>query len=218
MGCGSCASACSYQALVAYGKRMSVEDVFALVERDRMFYDSSGGGLTVSGGEPLLQPGFVRELFERCREAGIHTCVETSGHAPAQALREVLPHSDYVLFDLKLQDPPAHQRHTGRSNELIRGNARIAAESEVEILFRMPLIPGINDDRQNIQDTADLLLSLRGPRRALQLMPYHRLGKGKYESLDRPYRLADTPSPNAEQVERVRMMFVNRGVECTVSE
>jgi pyruvate formate lyase activating enzyme len=217
-GCGSCADACSYKALVVYGKRMSVDEVFRAVERDRMFYESSGGGVTVSGGEPLLQPGFVRALFERCREAGIRTCIETSGHAPEAALRQVVPHVDHVLFDLKLQDLNAHRRYTGRANGLIRKNARIVAESAAEVLFRMPLIPGINDGPQNIQETADFVRSLGGRRRAVQLMPYHRLGRGKYESLDRPYRLSTLVSPKPEHVEQVRQIFAASGVECTVSE
>jgi pyruvate formate lyase activating enzyme len=203
---------------VVYGKRMSVDEVFGAVERDRTFYESSGGGVTVSGGEPLLQPTFVSALFERCREAGIHTCIETSGHAPEAALRQVIPHVDHVLFDLKLQDPNAHRRYTGRANGLIRKNAGIVAESAAEVLFRMPLIPGINDGRQNTQETADFVCSLGGRRRAVQLMPYHRLGKGKYESLDRPYRLSTLVSPKPEHVEQVRQIFVASGVECTVSE
>jgi pyruvate formate lyase activating enzyme len=217
-GCGSCADACSYKALVRYGKNMSVDEVFGAVERDRMFYESSGGGLTVSGGEPLLQPGFLRALLQRCREAGIHTCIETSGHAPEAALRQVLPHVDHVLFDLKLQDLSAHRRYTGRPNGLIRKNARIVAESAAEVLFRMPLIPGINDGRQNIQETADFVRSLGGRRRAVQLMLYHRLGKGKYESLDRPYRLTTLVSPKPKHVEQVRQIFAASGVECSVSE
>ena len=217
-GCGACVEACSQKALVMYGTRMSVDQVFGAVERDRMFYESSGGGVTVSGGEPLLQPIFVSALFERCREAGIHTCIETSGHAPTAALRQVVPHTDHVLFDLKLQAVNAHRRYTGKSNRLILKNAEVVAESAAEVLFRAPLIPGINDGRQNIQETADFVRSLEGSRRAVQLMPYHRLGRGKYESLDRPYRLSRLVSPKPEQVEQARQIFVANGVECTVSE
>jgi pyruvate formate lyase activating enzyme len=217
-GCGTCAQACSYKALVLYGKRLSVDEVFIAVARDRMFYDSSGGGVTLSGGEPLLQPGFAGALFERCHEAGIDTCLETSGCAPTAALREVLPHTDHVLFDLKLHDGAAHRRYAGRSNRLILENAALAAASGADVLFRMPLVPGINDGQEHVEATASFIRRLQGATSAVQLMPYHRLGKGKYESLDRPYRLSDLVAPAPDQVERVREIFTASGVECTVSE
>jgi pyruvate formate lyase activating enzyme len=217
-GCGDCARVCSYKALVVYGTRMSVDEVFAVVERDRKFYESSGGGVTVSGGEPLLQRPFTLSLLERCREAGIDTCIETSGQAPAAALREAARRADHLLFDLKAHDPGTHRRYTGRSNVLIRRNARMVVEGDGDVLFRMPLIPGVNDGRREVEQTADFVRDLGGKRRAVQLMPYHRLGKGKYESLDRPYRLSALEPHTPEQVEQVRQMFVARGVECTVSE
>jgi pyruvate formate lyase activating enzyme len=217
-GCGECAQACSYKALVVYGKLMSVDEVYAVVERDRMFYESSGGGVTLSGGEPLLQRGFVLPMLERCREAGIDTCIETSGQAPAAALRQAVERADHVLFDLKAHDPSTHRRYTGRSNVLIRGNARMVAEGAGDVLFRMPLVPGVNDSPEEVQETADFVRNLAGKRRAVQLMPYHRLGTGKYESLDQPYRLSALVPHTPEQVERVRQVFVASGVECTVSE
>ena len=216
-GCGACSSACSRKAIVLYGRPLSVEEVFDAVERDRMFYQSSGGGVTVSGGEPLLQPRFVHALFEKCREAGIHTCVETSGHAAVASFREVLAYTDYVLYDLKLQDSGGHRRYTGKPNSLVRKNAKIVAGSGVEVLFRMPLVPGITDGLQNIQATADFLHSLGATRPALQLMPYHRLGTGKYQSLGRRYRLTGAVSPTSDQSEGVRKLFEDSGVSCTIS-
>ena len=112
-GCGECVASCSYEALVLYGRRMTVDEVFDVVRRDAMFYDASGGGVTVSGGEPLLQPAFVGALLRRCRDAGIHTCVETSGCAPESAVRRVLPYADYWLYDLKLYDPARHSELHG---------------------------------------------------------------------------------------------------------
>jgi pyruvate formate lyase activating enzyme len=218
LGCGTCTSACVSGALVVYGRSMTVEEVFHAVERDKMFYQPSGGGVTVSGGEPLLQPRFVRALFEACRQAGIHTCIETSGYAPEAALRQVLPHTDYVLYDLKLQDLDAHRRYTGKSNSLICRNAKTVAHSGVEVLFRMPLIPGITDSLQNTQATTDLMHSLLGERRpSIQLMPYHRLGNGKYESLGRWQRLTGVVSPTPDQVEKVQKAFDDSEVSCTVS-
>lgn len=114
--CGRCAESCLYGALVVYGEAMSSEAVFQKVRRDRMFYESSGGGVTVSGGEPLAKPEFVSELFSRCREEGIHTCIETCGYAPESALRRVLPVTDLFCFDLKLMDSAGHRLQTGQEN------------------------------------------------------------------------------------------------------
>jgi pyruvate formate lyase activating enzyme len=216
-GCGLCVSACSYKALVLYGDSMNAAEIFHAVFRDKMFYDSSGGGVTVSGGEALLQPQLVCDLFAKCRQAGIHTCIETSGHADASALRQVLPYTDLVLYDLKHMNPDKHRRYTGKPNNLILSNAIIVMESGVETLFRMPLIPGINDDLQNIKDTADFLYGLGRNACRIELMPYHQLGKGKYESLDRKYNLPDVPVPEPEQIDSVKKAFENHDIACLIS-
>jgi pyruvate formate lyase activating enzyme len=216
-GCGLCSSVCYYQALVLNGKPISVESVFDAVKRDAMFYQPSGGGVTVSGGEVLLQPQFVSSLLEVCRRKGIHTCIETSGYGSESALQQILPFLDYVLFDLKLMNSNRHLIYTGKTNELILANAGIVAQNQAEFLFRMPLIPGVNDDPENIRQTAKFLQAL-GPRALrIELMPYHRLGTGKYESLDRIYPMAELTSPELEQVERVKNAFHELGIACTVS-
>ncbi len=216
--CGICSSVCSYQALVLYGKPMNADEVFDAVKRDNIFYQASGGGVTISGGEPLLQPEFVVDLFKKCRRAGIHTCIETSGYAPESALRQVLPYTNYVLYDLKHLNSEKHRRHTGKPNRLILTNAKIVAASGVEVLFRMPLIPGINDDLQNIKETAELLHKLGNNTPRIELMPYHRLGKGKYESLDKEYRLSGILSPEPEHLESLKNAFEANGIICLVSK
>jgi pyruvate formate lyase activating enzyme len=216
-GCGACSSVCSYKAFVLYGKPMNAEEIFNAVIRDKMFYEASGGGVTVSGGEALLQPQLVSDVFEKCRQSGIHTCIETSGYAAEEALKKVLLYADYVLYDLKLQYSGKHQRYTGKPNSLILENAKVVAESGIEKLFRMPLIPGVNDDTQNIKETADFLHRLGNKVTRIELMPYHRLGKGKYESLDKEYLLPGVLSPEPEQVELVKKAFEDRGITCTVS-
>ena len=217
-GCGVCCLACSYKALVLYGKSMNAEEIFDFVNRDNMFYEASGGGVTVSGGEALLQPQLVSELFQKCRQAGIHTCIETSGYVAESALRQVLPYTDYILYDLKHLNSEKHRQYTCKPNNLILDNAKIAASSGVETLFRMPLIPGINDDEENIKETADFLHSLGNNTLRLELMPYHRLGKGKYESLDKKYPLHDVPSPESEYLESIKKAFESGGIMCTISK
>jgi pyruvate formate lyase activating enzyme len=216
-GCGTCSSACSYGALILYGKPMSAGEIFTSLSRDKMFYDASGGGVTVSGGEALLHPQLVRELFDKCRQAGIHTCIETSGQAPESALKQVVPYTDYILYDLKHMDTETHRRYTGHPNDLILANARIAAASGVEILFRMPLIPGVNDSPQNVKETADFLHSLGNKALRIELMPYHRLGKGKYDSLNRKFTFDDAVAPGQALIESVKKAFEANGIICLVS-
>jgi len=216
-GCGECSSVCYYKALVLYGKQMNADEVFDAVKRDKMFYDASSGGVTVSGGEALLQPQFVCDLFEKCRRVGIHTCMETSGYAAESALRQVLPYTDYVLYDLKLLNSDRHRQYIGKPNSLILSNAKIVAASGIETLFRMPLIPGINDDLQNIKETAEFLHGLGNNALRIELMPYHRLGKGKYESLDKEYRLSELLSPEPGHTELVKRKFEDSGIICLIS-
>jgi pyruvate formate lyase activating enzyme len=216
-GCGACSTICSYKAFVLYGKPMNAGEIFDAVNQDKMFYQASGGGVTVSGGEALLQPQLVYDLFEKCRRAGIHTCIETSGYATKSALRQVLPYTDYILYDLKHLNSDKHRQYIGKPNSLIIANAKIVAASGVEMLFRMPLIPGVNDDKQNIRDTADFLHVLGNNALRIELMPYHRLGKGKYDSLDRPYHLPELLSPEPEHVESIKKTFEADGIICLIS-
>lgn len=216
-GCSICSMACVYKALITYGQLMNAEEIFDVVKRDKMFYEASSGGVTVSGGEALLQPLMVAALFEKCRQEGIHTCVETSGYAAESAFQQVLPLTDYVLFDLKLMNPDKHQQYTGKPNNLILSNAKLVAKSGVVTLYRMPLIPGINDDAQNIKDTSEFLKGL-GNNTRLELMPYHRLGKGKYESLGKKYLLPDVPIPEQEYLESIKKAFELKGLICTISK
>src|SRR4030042_290493 len=217
-GCGMCCSACSYKALVLYGQAMNAEEIFDVVNRDKMFYKTSGGGVTVSGGEALRQSQLVSELFQKCRHAAINTCIETSGYEAESSLERVLSYTDYILYDLKYMNPEKHRQYTGKPNNLILSNAKFVAESGVETLFRMPLIPGINDDEQTIKETADFLHGLGHNCIRIELMPYHRLGKGKYESLNKKYPLPDVPSPESEHLESIKKAFEFGGIMCTISK
>ena len=216
-GCGECVASCSYKALVLYGRQMTVDEVFDAVRRDALFYDASGGGVTVSGGEPLLRPAFVSAVLQKCREAGIHTCVETSGCAPEPAVRRVLPHADCWLYDLKLYDPARHCSYTGRANETILANAAIVTGSGADVLFRMPIIPGITDEPGNLEMIADFLQRIAGIGGRIELMPYHRLAEGKYRSLDRPCPLPGVAPLASGDLAGVQKVFADHGLECTIS-
>ncbi len=165
---------------------MTVAEVWDAVRRDKMFYDNSGGGVTVSGGEPLLWSKFVRELFELSHQERIDTCIETCGLADPEALLDVIPVTDHFLFDLKHMDSDIHKKYTGQSNRQILKNAALVLEHGADVVFRQPLIPGINDSIMNIEATAGFLTSLGKSATRLQLMPYHRMGQSKYKALNMP--------------------------------
>jgi pyruvate formate lyase activating enzyme len=215
--CGACAKACHYGALVVYGEEMTSEEVFGKVRRDKMFYDTSGGGVTVSGGEPLLQPGFVRDLFERCKAEGIATCVETCGNVPLGAITDVAAATDQFYFDLKVMGADAHEKNTGCTNGRILANAKYLAENGAELLFRQPLIPGVNDGAGNIDETTGFMKSLGPGGMRIQLLPYHGMGQSKYAALDMAYPTESMAVMAKEAVENVREAYIARGVECTVS-
>ena len=216
--CGKCVSVCHPEALTIYGKEMTAAEVFDEVYRDRMFYEGTGGGITVSGGEPLQQPHFLLAVLGLCRNAGIHTCLETTGYTTKEVLEQILPVTDHVLFDLKHMDSSLHRRFTGKPNKQILDNAGRVAMSDTPLMFRMPLVPGFNDTPQNIGDTADYIRGLEGSHiQGLELMPYHRMGTGKYESLDKPYALSHVKPSESDYVESIRQKFEAFGLICTVS-
>ncbi len=214
--CGKCLDACYYDALVRYGKEMSAETVFDQVRRDKMFYDASGGGVTVSGGEPLTQPEFVEELFRLCKQDGISTCVETCGFVPAETMERVFLLVDQFYFDIKSIDDEIHQHYTGASNVQILENAKLLVKKGAKILFRQPLIPGVNSTPEQVERTAAFLKSLGGEQR-LQLMPYHRMGTSKYAALNQPYEMGEVPIMPQDELNAIEARFHELGVPCSIS-
>lgn len=211
--CGECVGICAPGALTVYGKTVTVEDIFNEVNKDRAFFEGSSGGVTASGGEPLQQADFVTALFKMCQEAGIGTCLDTSGCVPSEQLEKVLPFTDYVLYDIKLIDNEQHKNYTKMTNELILHNAKVVAESGAEILCRIPLIKGVNDSESNISETARFLKTL-GKDIGIELLPYHRLGTAKYKTLDRAYPGEAFLTPSDEEIEAVRKIFEEYSVPC----
>jgi pyruvate formate lyase activating enzyme len=194
---------------------MSAPDVYREVSRDKIFYED-GGGVTVSGGEPLAHACFVKELFELCKEGGISTCLETSGFADKMNLEMLLPLTDHILFDIKLLDSEKHWAYTGQPNGRILENAKVAAQSGVDIVFRIPLIPKVNDDGGNIAETAKFIKGIVA-KPQVQLMPYHRMGDSKYTALNITNVMREVDTMPPESVEAVRRRFEDSGVECSIS-
>jgi pyruvate formate lyase activating enzyme len=196
---------------------MTISEVWNAVLCDKMFYDSSGGGVTVSGGEPLLWSKFVRELFELCHKEFINTCIETCGFVKRQALLDVIPVTDHFLFDLKHMNSDIHRKHTGSSNSQILKNAALVLNHGADVLFRQPLIPGINDSITNIEATANFLVNLGKNAARLQIMPYHRMGQSKYMALNRTCMMEELAMADDERVEAIRKAYIARGIDCTIS-
>ena len=215
--CGDCSDHCSYGALIRYGESMTVAEVWDAVRCDKMFYDSSGGGVTVSGGEPLLWSEFVRELFELSRKKRIDTCIETCGLADPEALLDVLPVTDRFLFDLKHMDSDIHKKYTGQPNSQILTNAVLILEHGADVVFRQPLIPSVNDSIVNIEATAEFLTGLGKNARRLEIMPFHKMGQAKYKALDMPYSMEGIGVADDGRVEAVKKAYIDIGIDCTIS-
>lgn len=186
------------------GKDVTVEEVMETVEKDRPYYQRSGGGLTLSGGESLCQPDFARDLLRAAKERGINTALESMGCAPFSVIEEILPYLDTYLLDIKHMDGEKHREFTGRSNELMLENAeKIAVTGKTNLVIRVPVIPGFNCTKKEIQDIAVFADRLAGVKK-IHLLPYHRLGQDKYEGLGRKYELEGLLPPENGQMEELR--------------
>ena len=210
--CGACADACPSRARRLAGRSLSVRNVLDVVGHDRLFYDESGGGVTFSGGEPLAQAEFLVECLRASRERGYHTAVDTCGYAPTRRLVEVAGATDLILYDLKLMDGRRHLELAGVSNELILENARVIGERGVAIWIRFPLIPGVNDDEDNLAALGRFVRSMPAVQQ-VNVLPYHRLGMDKYPRLGRPNTMpvptAATPQQVANAAERLAAWGLN---------
>jgi pyruvate formate lyase activating enzyme len=199
--CGKCIEKCSALAREMIGEKLTIEEVIKEIEKDLVFYEESGGGVTFSGGEPLKQPEFLEELLNGCREKKIHTAVDTSGYISWEILDKISPKVDLFLYDLKIMDSKKHQKYTGVSNEIILENLKKLSSVHHNIFVRFPVIPGINDDYQNIKETGEFLSSLKITQ--VNLLPYHYIGIDKYKRLGRTYKLVTTQPSSEEKLSEI---------------
>jgi pyruvate formate lyase activating enzyme len=204
--CGACVEECYAEARELVGKRMSVGEVMEEIERDRPFYEQSGGGVTFSGGEPLFQPAFLAALLQACRSQGIHTALDTCGYASWETLNRLRHDVDLFLYDLKLIDEERHRQFTGVSNQPILENLRRLSALGHSLLVRFPVIPYINDDEINLRQMVEFLLSL--PQKyPVDLLPYHASALHKYNGLGVEYHLLETPAPEQEHLNAIKSYF-----------
>ncbi len=215
-GCGLCAQACPSGAMSVTGGSMSVDQVLSEVLKDRVFYERSGGGVTLSGGEVAMQPDFAGALLQSCRRQGIHTAVETSGYSPWPDLKKIIDFSDLVFFDLKAMDPLKHLELTGVDNGLVLENARSIARSGTPMIIRMPLIPGCNDSEQNIKATGAFVAGQLPGVSELHVLPYEMLGEAKYHKLGRDYALKNLMPPADEATRSVKEMLGSYGLRVQI--
>lgn len=215
VNCGACVAACPNGAREIAGKNMTVEEVLAEVKKDKLFFDGSGGGMTISGGEALVHAEFSANLFAAARAEGIHTAIETSSFAPREVIDRVFSHVELGLLDVKHMDSTEHRRLTGVPNERILENIRhIHDDLKVPVILRVPTIPGYNDSVENISRVAAFAASL-GADVSVNLLPYHRLGDSKSESLGHPRNLG-IEIPSGEHMEALKMCVERLGVRVKI--
>jgi len=198
VGCGICADHC-IGALEIAGKEMTTEEILEEVMKDKPFYDNSGGGMTVSGGEPLMHPAFTLSLLKGAKELGLHTCIETCGYASWEHIRALIPYVDIFLWDVKETDSSLHKQYTGVENHLILDNLRNLDKEGASIVLRCPIIPGYNDREDHLKAIGLLAEELEHVVR-VDVEPYHPLGKSKSESLGKTYALSDLTFPEESTV------------------
>ncbi len=195
-GCGTCVGVCPAGARRICGALMSVEEILPIILRDEVFYRHSGGGVTLSGGEPLVQADFAAQLLARCRSSGIHTAVETCGAVPWSSLEQVVPVTDLFLYDLKHLDAGKHRQSTGAGNGEILENLTRLSRRGASIIVRVPVVPGFNDTPGELKRIVEFARSLQIIRE-IHLLPYHRLGLVKYRQMERRWELEDLETPDA---------------------
>lgn len=202
INCGKCAKACLYQARELCGQEITADELMEQIKKDSVFYQTSGGGVTFSGGEPLLQMDFLKETAQMCRKEGIHTAIETAGNVSEKVFEEAINAVDMIIYDIKCMDESLHIQGTGMSNRQILKNASTLMKSDKDFLLRMPLIPGFNENE------ADKVAKFaRGNK--LELMPYHAIGSGKYSALGLKYDDKEFTVPQKEFMEKIKQKYPN---------
>jgi pyruvate formate lyase activating enzyme len=213
--CQTCADYCPSAAVEFVGRKVTVGDVMHEIEKDIAFYDQSGGGITLSGGEPLMQPGFLLQLLDACAELDLHRTVDTTGYADSELLLQVARKTDLFLYDLKLMDAAKHRAFTGVSNKNILNNLKLLAESKARIQVRVPIIPGINNDAENIDRTAAFVSALPGVEH-IAILPFHNSARRKYGRLGMKCVSSDIESPSEENLNIIARQLAKSGLQVKI--
>ena len=201
--------------LKTVGEDITAEKIIDIIERDRIFYRRSMGGVTLSGGEMLCQPDFSLAILKGCKEIGIGTTVESTGFAPYETIEKLLPFIDVYLMDIKHINPVKHKEFTTQSNELILENAKKIAKNVDKLIIRVPVIPTFNDTEEEIEEIARFAKTLDGVNE-IHLLPYHNFGMDKYKGLNRPYLMGDIKPPSDEKMNLLMNKVISMGLKCQI--
>ncbi len=212
---GACVEDCPQTALELVGKNISVDDLTTELLKDRIFYKTSEGGVTFSGGEPLWQAGFVARVARNMKEEGIHTALDTAGDVGWCRFEEVLPFIDLVLYDIKAADNDLHRQLTGRDNDLILMNARMLANHDIPMHIRLVVVPGLNDNPKDLRARMEFIKELSSVQQ-IDLLPYHRFGEGKYDRLGLDYPLKNLPEYEEEPLAELEALVKSYGIKTTI--
>jgi pyruvate formate lyase activating enzyme len=213
--CGKCSEVCYPEAIKLLGQYMTTQELLAEVRKDAIIYKHSGGGVTISGGEPLFELKFTKSFLKGCKEEGISVGVDTCGHISWSHIEQTAMYIDFFLWDIKHMNPEIHQALTGVANELVLSNARRVSDNGIPIYLRIPVIPGYNDSEQNIRATCEFATSLRSLVE-VHLLPLHHLGSARYESIGRPYPVADVPLITDYEMQALKVLVESYGLECRI--
>lgn len=214
--CGKCEKECYHDAIKYYGHQMEPQEVLEEILKDRILMETSGGGVTFSGGEPLIMGGdYNRVLFSSCKEEGINVGVQTCGHVPWANIENVIDYVDFFLWDIKHMDAEKHKEITGVSNELLLENLKKVSDRGVPVYIRVPVIPGFNDSEDNLLAIVDFVKTLESVE-AFDILPIHHLGKTRYEGLSRPYPIGDVPLASQERMQELKHFIEDQGIPCGI--
>lgn len=202
--CGKCTLYCPHDAREICGKEYTVDEVMREILKDKAFYDHSGGGVTFSGGECMLQIDFLEEILKVCKENGIHTAVDTAGHVPYEYFERILPYTNLFLYDVKCYDSEKHKKYTGVRNELILENLKRLLATDKSVWIRIPIIPTINDTEEELQGIKEYIFSCGKPAK-FELLPYHAMGEHKYVALG--MNVQTFSAPTSEKMENLKTVF-----------
>ncbi len=218
--CMACVEECPSEAIKLWGTEMSVSECMDIILRDKGYYDRSNGGVTISGGEPLLQSDFVAELFQECKNQGVNTCFETTLYSSWENVEKLIPYTDIFIVDIKHMDSFTHKKYTGVGNELVLSNLEKLSKRTHEIILRIPVIPNVNDTMDNIEATANFIITkLKGRIRVLQLLSFMRLGEEKYEALGLEYKMKGIHFHRKSfqiKVNKIAKYLNEKGIYCLV--
>lgn len=213
--CGKCENDCHHEVIEIAGEIKTVDEVMKKILKDKIFYETSGGGVTFSGGEPFLQSEFLLELVKRSKEEGLHVAIDTSGFTSWENIKSIVEFADLILYDLKAVSNEKHKEYVGASNELIIKNLKKLANENIEIYLRLPIVKGVNNADEDIENILNIVRDI-GNISQVNILEYHSMGMEKYPRLDRTYELTGEEKPDNENIQAIKEIFENEGFKTVV--